>query len=61
MATKTKTPQQPSRQTVQPVRQLTPEVVAELALEGREMRAELQRRIAKMWAIPPEQRQARSR
>lgn len=39
------------------MKKLTPEVLAQLTAEGQELRKELNQRIAKMWTIPPEQRE----
>jgi hypothetical protein len=49
------------KQARRPAPKLTPEVVTTLAEESRALRRDLRRRVARMWSIPADQRQARSR
>jgi hypothetical protein len=44
-----------------PVPKITPEIAKQLAEEGRQLHAELRKRIKKMWAITPEERAVISR
>lgn len=45
----------------QPVPEITTELAKQLAEEGRQLHAELQKRLKKMWAITPEERAVISR